>query len=74
LCHYLKFEAESFLQQQGFFTGIGKRELFEMTQKSLVAKKWIPLTRQRRGASWESVFLRIRKGKHFPLIKLLFYL
>jgi hypothetical protein len=45
LCHYLKFEAESFLQQQGFFTGIGKRELFEMTQKSLVAKKLIPLTR-----------------------------
>jgi len=42
LCHYLKFEAESFLQQQGFFTGMEKRELFEMTQKSLVAKNSIP--------------------------------
>jgi hypothetical protein len=42
LCHYLKFEAKSFLQQQGFFTGMGKRELFEMTQKSLVAKNSIP--------------------------------
>jgi hypothetical protein len=31
-------------------------------------------TRQKRGASWESVFLRIEKGKHFPLIKLLFSL
>jgi len=73
LCHYLKFEAESFLQQQGFFTGMGKRELFEMTQKNLVAKKSIPLTRQRRVASWESVFLRIRKGKHFPFIKFFFF-
>jgi hypothetical protein len=31
-------------------------------------------TRQRRGVSWENVFLRIRKEKHFPIIKLLFFL
>jgi len=57
-----------------FFTGMGKRELFEMTQKNLVAKKSIPLTRQRRGASWKNVFLRIKKEKHFPLIKFFFFI
>jgi len=50
-----------------------KRELFKMTQKNLIAKKSISLTRQRRGASWKSDFLRIRKGKHFPLIKFFFF-
>jgi hypothetical protein len=57
-----------------FFTGMGKRELFEMTQKNLVAKKSIPLTRQRRGTSWKNVFFRIKKEKHFPLIKFFFFL
>ena len=37
-----KIWSKNFLQQQGFFTGMEKRELFEMRQKSMVAKNSIP--------------------------------